>query len=163
MSTAPKSANNSFANMKAKHNYSTINTLYTSNSCYQQHVWSQNKGSIIGFFLTAAYHSHGGKATGSVTKLEVFYSATILLFLSDQARCLASFCLARKGRRFCLPHMCLKLCWDFCDSMEKNKYVYRYSQNELYLLCLSFPQLRISDKILSINGDQSLLYGPLFI
>ena len=37
--------------------------------------------------------------------------------------------------------------------MEKTKYVYRYSQNELYLPSLSFPQLHISDKILSINGD----------
>ena len=46
---------------------------------------------------------------------------------------------------------------------KKTKYVYRYSQNELYLPSLSFPQLRVSDKILSINGDQSLLYGPLFI
>ena len=34
MSTAPKSANNSFANMKAKHNHSTINSLYAGNSCY---------------------------------------------------------------------------------------------------------------------------------
>lgn len=49
--------------MKAKHNYSTINTLYTGNSCYQQHVWSQNKGSIAGIFfkILPAYHSHGGE------------------------------------------------------------------------------------------------------
>lgn len=26
-----------------------------------------------------------------------------------------------KWRIFCLPHICLKLCWDFCDSMEKNQ------------------------------------------
>lgn len=73
MSAAPRSANNSFANMKAKHNYLTINILYTGNSCYQQHVWNQNKGSITGSFETPACHSQEGEVFVSITGVWLSY------------------------------------------------------------------------------------------
>lgn len=65
-----------------------------------------------------------------------------------------------KGEGFCLFHSCLELCWHYCDYVERNKciYIYGNSKNGLYLPLLSSPWLGLSNKILSINCDEPLLY-----